>query len=145
MQIKTMHSLWVALLVGTASAAAIETRTIEIPIGRTGEIQVSEIVSRLAKASGVALDLPAAGLTLSTQGFAGAAHPDACSPRRSAPRSRSRFDPERWSSRSTSAFWPRARRDEWLGRLRNLGDRAAEAVRKRQSYGMHALEVFSGE
>ena len=37
------------------------------------------------------------------------------------------------------------RRSEWLNRLRNLGDKAGEAARRRQSYGMRALEIFSGE
>ena len=34
------------------------------------------------------------------------------------------------------------KRDEWLGRLRNLGEKAGEAARKRQSYGMHALKSY---
>jgi pimeloyl-ACP methyl ester carboxylesterase len=141
MQLKTMNCLWIALLVGTTSASATETRTIEIPVGKTGEIQVSEIVSRLAKASGVALELPAAGLILSTQGFAGALTRTLLS--------------EALGPEVTISFRPGAmviaiddrilavdRRAEWLGRLRNLGNRAAEAARTRQAYGMHALKSF---
>ena len=33
-------------------------------------------------------------------------------------------------------------RDEWLRRLSHLAERADEAARKRQSYGMHALKSF---
>ena len=92
MHTKIMSFLWLALLIGTASAETRETRTIEIPIGKAGDIQVAEIVSRLAKASGVSLPLPAANVTLSTQGFAGRS-PEPCSRKLSVPRSRSRFAP----------------------------------------------------
>ena len=34
------------------------------------------------------------------------------------------------------------RREEWLRRLRNLSDRAGEAARHRQAYGMHALNSY---
>jgi pimeloyl-ACP methyl ester carboxylesterase len=34
------------------------------------------------------------------------------------------------------------RRAEWLRRLRDLADRAAEAARRRQFYGMHALKSY---
>ncbi len=141
MQLKALNCLWIALLVGTTSANAVERRTIEIPIGKTGEIQVSEIVSRLAKASGVGLELPQAGLMLSTQGFAGALTRTLLA--------------EALGPEVTISFRPGAmiividdrilgvdRRAEWLGRLRNLGDRAAEAARRRQAYGMHALKSF---
>ena len=71
MKAKRTTCCWIALLIWTGSVFAQERRSIEIPTGKTGEVQVAEIVSRLAKASGVAFELPAAGLTLSTQGFAG--------------------------------------------------------------------------
>src|ERR1017187_3563706 len=141
MHTKTMNCLWIALLIGTASADTFETRTIEIPIGKTGEIQVAEIVSRLAKASGVTLPLPAANVTLATQGFAG-------------PLTRTLLA-EALGPEVTIAFRPGAmiitvdesilvakRRTEWLDRLRNLSDRAGEAARRRQSYGMHAFKSF---
>ena len=37
--------------------------------------------------------------------------------------------------------WAAARRDEWLRRLRNLGERAAEAA-QRQAYGMRPLKSY---
>ena len=45
-------------------------RTVEVPVGKGGEVQVAEIVSRLARASDSSLERPAADLTLSTQGLA---------------------------------------------------------------------------
>lgn len=141
-----MHSAmkictWIAFLVFSRSAYALQTRSIEIPIGKTGEIQVAEIVSRLAKASGVTLELPGANVTLATQGFAG-------------PLTRTLLA-EALGPEVAIAFRPGAmiitvderilvakRRTEWLDRLRNLGARAGEAARRRQSYGMHALKSY---
>ena len=34
------------------------------------------------------------------------------------------------------------KRNDWLGRLRTLSERANEAALKRQAYGMHALKSF---
>jgi hypothetical protein len=141
MQLKTMNCLWIALLVGITSASATETRTIEIPVGKTGEIQVSEIVSRLAKASGVALDLPAAGLILSTQGFAGSLTRTLLS-EALGPEVAISFRPGAMVIAIDDRILAVDRRAEWLGRLRNLGNRAAEAARTRQAYGMHALKSF---
>ena len=71
MQSTLIKCVGIALLVLSRSAYARETLTIEIPTGKTGDIQVAEVLSRLARASGVNLKIPAAGLTLSTQGLAG--------------------------------------------------------------------------
>ena len=59
----------IVLLVFTGSASARSARSVEIPIGQTGDVQVAEIVARLARASGVPIDRPPASLTLSTQGL----------------------------------------------------------------------------
>ncbi len=141
MQSIIVRCIWIAVLVLSRSAPARDKLTIEIPTGTTGEVQVTEIVSRLAKASGVAIELPAAGMTLATQGLAG-------------PLTRTLLS-EALGPEVTIAFRPGvmaisidehllavARRDEWLARLRNLGDRAALAARRRQAYGMHALRSF---
>ena len=36
------------------------TRSVEVPIGKAGEVQVAEIVARLARASGLPIERPAA-------------------------------------------------------------------------------------
>ena len=59
----------IVLLVFTGSANAMSARSVEVPIGQAGDVQVAEIVARLARASGVPIDRPPAGLTLSTQGL----------------------------------------------------------------------------
>jgi pimeloyl-ACP methyl ester carboxylesterase len=137
---KTMIFWWIALLFGWGSAYALDTRTIEIPTGKMGEVPVAEIVSRIAKASGVTSELPSANLTLSTLGFAG-------------PLTRTLLS-EALGPEVTITFRPGAmvitidernlvdKRDEWLSRLRKLSEKASVAARKRESYGMHALKSF---
>ena len=138
---KTNYCLCITLLFAYGSAYGLENRTIEIPTGRMGEVPVAEIVSRIAKASGVSFELPSADLTLSTQGFAG-------------PLTRTLLS-EALGPEVTITYRPGAmvitidernlaidRRDEWMSRLRNLGEKARAAARKRQSYGMHALKSF---
>ena len=61
---------WLILLLSPGLAHAQATRSVEVPIGKSGEVQVAEIVARLAQASGVAFERPVASLTLSTQGLA---------------------------------------------------------------------------
>jgi pimeloyl-ACP methyl ester carboxylesterase len=141
MRAKTMNCLRIALLMGAAQANASEPRTIEIPTGKSGEISVSEIVSRIAKETGVSLEPPAVDLILSTQGFAG-------------PLTRTLLS-EALGSEARVAFGPRAmvvtidernlvaeKRTQWLARLTKLKEKAGEAARKRQSYGMHTLKSF---
>ncbi len=141
MNVKTMNCLSIAFLFVFGSAHTLDTRTIEIPTGKMGEIQISEIASRIAKASGVAFELPATDVTLSTQGFAGSLTRTLLA--------------EALGPEVTITFRPGAmvitidernlvvdRRGEWMSRLRNLGEKASVAARKRQSYGMHALKSF---
>ena len=59
-----LNWIWIALLLLSGQAYAQAIQSVEVPIGKTGEVQVAEIVSRLARASGVALERPAANLTL---------------------------------------------------------------------------------
>jgi pimeloyl-ACP methyl ester carboxylesterase len=141
MRTKTMNCVRIALLIGAAQAHTCEPHTIEIPTGKSGEISISEIVSRIAKETGVPLELPPADLVLSTQGFAG-------------PLTRTLLS-EALGPEATIAFRPgmmvvtidesnlvAAKRTQWLARLTNLREKAGEAARKRQSYGMHALNTF---
>ena len=66
----TMKCVRIALVILSATAHAQAQRSVEIPLGKAGEIEIGEVVSRLAAASGVVLERPAAHMTLSTQGFA---------------------------------------------------------------------------
>ena len=70
MRFKATEWAGIALFVLSVSAHAEITRTVQVPISKTGEVQVAEILSQLARVSGVALDRPVADLSLSTQGLA---------------------------------------------------------------------------
>ena len=141
MQLKIVKYIGIAFLVLSRSANALETRSIEIPLGKMGDVQVAEIISRLAKASGVAFEVPPAGLTLSTQGLAGPLTRTFLS-EVLGPEVSITFRPGVMVMTFDERILAAGMRNEWLGRLKNLGDRAAEAGRRRQSYGMHALASF---
>src|SRR5262249_29234775 len=122
-------------------ALAWSGRSVEVPINEAGGVSVAEIVRRLARAGGVAGDRPPAGLTLSTKGLSRALAP---------PPPIEAVGPEVGGGvRQGGMVLPRderilapARRAEWAGRLRDLSDRAAEAARRRDSYGMHARPSY---
>jgi pimeloyl-ACP methyl ester carboxylesterase len=136
-------SAWVciALLVSATPLRAQTAQSVEVPIGKSGEVHVGEIVARLARASGARIEQPATDLTLSTQGLA-----------RSLTRT---LLAESLGPEVTIAFRPGAmvmtvdgnvlapeHRAEWMRRLRDLSERASEASRRRQAYGFHALRSF---
>ena len=140
MRTKTLSCSCIAFLIFSGSAYPLDTRSIEIPTGKAGEIRVSEIVSRIAEATGVLVDLPAADLTLSTQGRRPLTRTllvDALGPEVTIT-----FRPGAMVISIDERNLVAEKRNEWLGRLRNLGQQAAEAARKRQSYGMHTLKSF---
>jgi pimeloyl-ACP methyl ester carboxylesterase len=131
----------IAFFVLSGPARAAATLSVPVPIGKTGEVQVAEIISRLAKASGVALERPVADLSLSTQGLARGLTKTLLS-ETLGPEVAITFQPGVMTMAVDERILAPERRDEWLRRLRNLADRADEAARKRQSYGMHALKSY---
>ena len=141
-----MHrSTWMwaatALLVILGPAYGLSTRTVEVPVGKGGEVQVAEIVARLAKASEAALERPAADLTLSTQGLARALTKTLLS-ETLGPEVAITFRPGTMVMTIDERILTPEHREEWLRRLGQLAERAKEAARKRQSYGMRALKSY---
>jgi len=141
-----MHrSTWklvsLALLVLSGPVHGQATQSVEVPIGKAGEVQVAEIVSRLARASGVAFENPAADLTLSTQGLARSLTKTLLS-ESLGPEVAIAFRPGAMVMTVDGRILTPERREEWLRRLRDLSERANEASRRRQAYGMHALKSF---
>jgi pimeloyl-ACP methyl ester carboxylesterase len=117
------------------------SRSVEIPIGKNGEVQVTDIVVRLAEASGVSLKRPAADITLSTQGLARALTKTLLS-ETLGPEVAIAIHPAKMVMTIDETILAADRRDEWLRRLRELADRAGEAARHRQAYGMRALKSY---
>jgi pimeloyl-ACP methyl ester carboxylesterase len=130
-----------ALLVLSGPARASANRIVEVPVGKGGEVQVAEIISQLASASDAALDRPAADLTLSTQGLARALTKTLLA-ETLGPAVAITFRPGTMVMTIDERILTPEHRDEWLQRLSQLAERADEAARKRQSYGMRALKSY---
>jgi pimeloyl-ACP methyl ester carboxylesterase len=141
----TSSSRWAWTLLAhimlSSLAHAQSTRSVEVPTSKNGEVQVAEIVVRLALASGVSLKRPAADLTLSTQGLARALTKTLLC-ESLGPEVTITFRPATMVVTVDERILTTDRRAEWLGRLRDLSDRAGEAARHRQSYGMRALNSY---
>jgi pimeloyl-ACP methyl ester carboxylesterase len=132
---------WIAFLGLACLGWAQGERIVEIPIGKGGEVQVAQIIARLAEASGVVLDEPAAELKLSTQGLARGLTKTLLAEALGSEVA-IRFRPDAMVMAIDSGLLGPDRRGEWLRRLRALSDRAGEASRRRAAYGMRALESF---
>jgi pimeloyl-ACP methyl ester carboxylesterase len=139
------RSRWVfsaiTVLVFSGPTQGSTTRTVEVPVGKGGEVQVAEILSRLGRASDALLDRPAADLTLSTQGLARALTKTLLS-ESLGPEVAITFRPGTMVMTVDERILTAENRAEWLRRLSQLAARAEEAARKRQSYGMNALKSF---
>jgi pimeloyl-ACP methyl ester carboxylesterase len=131
----------VAFVVLSGSAVATSTRSVEVPIGETGDVPVAEIVTRLAQASGVAIDRPAAGLNLSTKGLSRALT-RALLAEALGPEVEIAFQPGAMVLKVDEGILAPSRQAEWIKRLRDLADRAAEAAKRRENYGMRALASY---
>jgi pimeloyl-ACP methyl ester carboxylesterase len=131
----------VGLMVFSGPVRAMSVRSVEVPIGESGDVQVAEIVARLARASGVPIDRPPAGLTLSTQGLSRALT-RALLAEALGPEVEIAFRPGAMVLRVDDRILAPSRQAEWIGRLRDLSDRAAEAAKRRESYGMRARPSY---
>jgi pimeloyl-ACP methyl ester carboxylesterase len=131
----------VALVVVCASAGGAATRSVEVPIGKAGEIEVAEIIARLAAASGVAFPRPATSLTLSTRGMARSLTKTLLA-ESLGPEVSITFRPGAMVMSFDENALASEHRELWLRRLRDLSDRASDASRHRQSYGMRALKSY---
>jgi pimeloyl-ACP methyl ester carboxylesterase len=129
------------LLVVSGSAQAQGGRSVEVPIDRAGDVAVAEIVARLARASGWPIERPTAGLTLSTQGLSRALTKTLLE-ESLGPEVEIRFQPGAMVLTIDERILAPGRRAEWLRRLRALADRAGEAARRRERYGMRALASY---
>ncbi len=133
--------VWIALLASAGLARGRDTQSVEIPIGKSGEVSVGAIIARLAQVSGVRFERPAADLTLSTQGLAQALTKTVLS-ESLGPEVAIAFRPGAMVMTVDARILAPERREEWLGRLRGLAERASEASRHRQAYGMRSLKSY---
>jgi pimeloyl-ACP methyl ester carboxylesterase len=132
----------VAVVLATSLLAhAGESRAIAVPLAKSGEVSIQEIIGRLARASGVVLEKPAPDLTLATEGFARGLTKTLLS-ETLGPEVVVSFRPGAMVLNVDASVLAPEKREQWRGRLALLAARAAEAARKRDSYGMHALRSF---
>jgi pimeloyl-ACP methyl ester carboxylesterase len=140
-----MSKRWIWLMIAvpllSGSSHGSGNRIVEIPVGKSGEVQVAEIISQLARASDASLERPASDLTLSTQGLARALTKTLLS-ETLGPEVAITFRPGMMVMTIDERILTAEHRDEWLRRLSHLAERAAEAAHKRQSYGMHASKSY---
>jgi pimeloyl-ACP methyl ester carboxylesterase len=132
---------WIAVLLLPGSTRAQGTRSVEVPINPAGEVQVAEIVVRLARASGASWEKPVARLTFSTQGLARSLTKTLLS-ETLGPEVEITFRPGKMILDIDDRILAPDRRAEWLRRLGELADRATEASNRRALYGMRALPSY---
>ena len=125
---------------------AIDDRpiSVSIPLNAASEVDLSEVVSRLAKASGIRLDLPTSALNLPLEG-------------RSASLTRALLGETLGKEVAlivkpgelTITLPPRlldpTSRKEWEQRLEDLADRASREVGRRSGYGFHPRPSYRPE
>ena len=131
----------IVILLLSSQAHGSGTRTVEVPVGKGGEVQVAEIVRRLAAASDAALERTPADLTLSTQGIARALTKTLLTETLGSDVAIT-FRPGTMLMTIDERILAPENRQEWLRRLGHLAERAEEAAKNRQSYGMHALKSY---
>ncbi len=141
MQVASGKWAWIAVFLLSGSVHAQGTRSVEVPISKAGEVQVAEIVSRLARASGVAFERPVGSLSLSTQGLARALT-KALLAETLGPGVVIGFQPGAMVLTVDDRILAPDRREEWGRRLGELADRATEAARRRELFGMRALASY---
>ena len=132
---------WITVLLLSGSTRAQATRSVEVPINEAGEVQVAEIVARLAQASGLNLGQPVASLTLSTQGLARSLTKTLLS-ETLGPEVEITFRRGKMILGIDDRILAPDRREEWLRRLRDLAERATEASKRRALYGMRAMASY---
>lgn len=116
-------------------------RSVEVAIDAAGDVPVAEIVDRLARASGISVERPPAGLSLSTRGLSRALA-RAMLAEALGPGVEVAFRPG-WMVLTIDEYrLAPDRQGEWAGRLRDLSARAAEAARRRENYGMRGRASY---
>jgi pimeloyl-ACP methyl ester carboxylesterase len=130
-----------SLLLGSSPRTGSDVRSVEVPIGETGQVQVAEIIARLASASGIAFDRSAGAFSLSTQGLARGLTKSLLA-ETLGPEVAIEFRAQAMVFSIDDRILAPERRGEWAARLQRLAEKASEAASKKESYGMRALKSY---
>ncbi len=128
----------IAMLSPSSSAAE---RRIEILLGPAGGLPVAELVSGLARASGVTVDRPPAQLTLPTRGLGGSLTRTLLA-ECLGPEVHLAFPPGRVVVAIDDEALAAEHQGQWKERLDDLAARCLQAASRHQNYGMHALASY---
>jgi pimeloyl-ACP methyl ester carboxylesterase len=136
-----MTCLIQAAIMLTAFGSSAPERRMEVPLEKSGGLPIAEVISVLARASGVSVDRPAVNLTLPTRGLGGSLTrtllAECLGP-----------DVDLLFQRGTvlmvvdEAALGDAHRAEWKRRLDDLSARSHQAAQRQQYYGMRARPSY---
>jgi hypothetical protein len=128
------------LLAGLPTTAADRVR-VTVPLVATNEVDLTEVVARLARASGLDLSRPPGGVNLPVNGLAGSLIRSMLAASLGKDVSISVEGRALVVSIDASMLEP-ARRGEWERQLRDLASQAEREARRRANYGLHALKSY---
>ena len=127
-----------ALLIANGSADPVR---VEVPLDGSGELDLSTLVERLAKATGVEVARPPGAVTLPVIGLAGNLSRTMLADSLG-PEVRIVVDRRALVATIDPVMLAPGRRDEWQRRLGDLAARAGREAKRRLHYGMHALQSY---
>jgi pimeloyl-ACP methyl ester carboxylesterase len=114
---------------------------VQVPIAGSGEVDLGELVVRLAAAAGLELPRPSGGVTLPMAGLAGSLSRQSLADGLG-PGARVSVEGKRLVVTIDPAALAPGRRADWERRVRDLAARAEREARRRLNYGMHARPSY---
>jgi pimeloyl-ACP methyl ester carboxylesterase len=137
-----MVGIWLALaLFETAWPLDGQALAVRFELNAASEIDVAEVVDRLARASAISVDRPPGPLTLPLEGRA-ASLTRALLGETLGPDARLEFPPRQLVITLAPRLFEAEHRVDWERRLRDLASRAAREVERRSRYGMHSRPSY---
>jgi pimeloyl-ACP methyl ester carboxylesterase len=136
-----LSCLFTACAVVAASPEAKGVATVVVPIGASHEVDVVEVVARLADATGVGFARPSGTLAMPIVGMAGNLARTMLS-ENLGPEVTLRVQDQALVIDLDAALLAAGRRASWEQRLRNLASCIEREIGRRAQYGMHALKSY---
>ena len=129
------------LVLATGSAPQGQPVSVRIELNAASEVDVAEVVDRLARAGALPIDRPRAPLTLPLEGLA-APLTRALLAETLGPDVSLEVRPRELIITLAPRLFEPARRADWERRLRDLAGRAGREVERRSRYGLHARPSY---
>ena len=139
-----MRTLFVSMIVTLGlmpSATADEPIRVDVPLVGANEVDLADVVERLAKASHMEVARPPAGVTLPVTGLAGPLSRKTIGDTLG-PAATIEVEARTLVVMFDSAVLRPEFRAAWEQRIRELAGRAEREAQRRRNYGLHALESY---